>query len=228
MKNNIDCPSCGHSNSFYNLNCSNCKTFLRNRVANIDLWETNLLILHSPSEAISNLVFAEKKNYTIILLIFAGLASFTNSLPLRNIVFNSTIEIEFYFASLTVSTFLFSLFIIVASFIIWIVLKSIRYSARFYDVIVINTYSFIPIIISFLLTTPVKLALFREFFLTFNPSPFMVKTLTSYILYGIDLIFIIWSIVILFFGYSTILKNKTVASLVVAFFWICYFIALIL
>lgn len=228
MKNNINCPSCGKSNSFYNLNCTECKTFLRNRVANIDLWDSITQILHSPSETIKNLVFAQKKNYLFLLLILSGIASFTNSVPIKNILFNSTIEIDYYFGSLVFNTFLYSLFIIIASFLIWIVLKSFRYSVRIYDIIVINTFSFIPVIISFLFTTPVKLALFREFFLTFNPSPFMIKPLASYILYGIDLIFLIWSIVILLFGYSIILKNKAVTSFIVIFFWVCYFIALIL
>ncbi|KUO62271.1 hypothetical protein APF79_07085 [bacterium BRH_c32] len=228
MKNNINCPSCGKSNSFYNLNCVECKNFLRNRVANIDLWDTISQILHSPSETIKNLVFAQKKNYLFLLLIFSGIANFTNSVPIKNILFNSTIEMDYYFGSLVFNTFLYSLFLIVASFFIWIVLKSFRYSVRIYDVIVINTFSFIPVIISFLFTTPVKLALFREYFLTFNPSPFIVKPLASYILYGIDLIFLIWSMVILFFGYSTILKNKAVTSFVVIFFWVSYFIALIL
>jgi hypothetical protein len=42
------------------------------------------------------------------------------------------------------------------------------------------------------------------------------------------LIFLIWSAVILFFGYSAILQNKMVASFVFIFFWVGYFIALIL
>ncbi|MFA7288816.1 MAG: hypothetical protein WC055_08035 [Melioribacteraceae bacterium] len=228
MKNNINCPSCNKSNSFFNLNCSNCKTFLRNRIANIDLWDSISNILYSPSETITNLVYAEKKNYVILILILSGLASFTNSVPIKNMLFNSTIEMEYYFGSLILNTFLYSLFIIITSFFIWILLKSIRFSVRIYDVIVVNTFSFIPLIISFIFTTPVKLALFREFFLTFNPTPFMVKPLASYILYGIDLIFLVWSILVFFFGYSTILKNKAVASIVVAFFWLCYFISLTL
>jgi hypothetical protein len=84
MKNNINCPSCGKSNSFYNLNCVECKNFLRNRIANIDLWDTISQILHSPSETIKNLVFAQKKNYLFLLIILTGIASFTNSVPIKN------------------------------------------------------------------------------------------------------------------------------------------------
>ncbi|MEW6654278.1 MAG: hypothetical protein AB1394_12550, partial [Bacteroidota bacterium] len=68
MVKNLICNNCGVSNPIYSLNCSNCNSFLRARIPNIDLWDTIWNILVSPTETAVKIIQAEKKNFVAFLL----------------------------------------------------------------------------------------------------------------------------------------------------------------
>ena len=64
------CKKCNHINPAYKYICSECKSYLRERVVNIDLWNTIQLIIEDPHKAFKQIIFAEHKNFIIFISFF--------------------------------------------------------------------------------------------------------------------------------------------------------------
>ena len=80
MKNVITCKSCGAENPFYGIICTECKSYLRERIVNIDLFNVTSLLIHSPREAFTQIIRAEHKNFIFFLLLLASAKFLVNSM----------------------------------------------------------------------------------------------------------------------------------------------------
>ncbi len=208
MKNITVCKNCGSENPFYALICSNCKAYLRTRVPNIDLWFTIGKLIESPAEAVKNIIYAEHKNFTLFLLILSAIKLTINSfiiynaLKLKSIQNDNILSVCLFTSAFFIVTFIVIIFLIYLNNILF------HIKNRFKDNFSIYTYSFMPLIIALLILTPVEYALFGHYWFTFNPSPFIIKTVQSYMLIIIEVIFLLWSLIL--FIISTYVQSKNV------------------
>lgn len=194
MKKVLICHNCGTENPFHNLICTKCNAFLRTKIANIDLWDTLWKLLDSPIKTAENIIHAEHKNFVITILVFTGIEIGISFLVLFNAlhVLNDVIENSLTFISLTGLYFIGLLCFI--SFLITALNNKLGLQNRFKDNLALYSFSFLPIVITLVILTPIQIALYGTYWFTFNPSPLIFKPLATYILFFIEGLFYLWSV----------------------------------
>ena len=193
MKNSITCKNCNHENPYYQLTCKNCDSYLRERVVNIDLWNTLGKLIESPVKAFEKIIQAEHKNFIFILPVLIAIKLLIDSMLIAsNLLKNENIF----------SRYLINYLIVLGGFIILVLIYSLllKYfnklftlQTRIRDNFAIIIYTFVPIIFALVFVFPIELTLFGRFLFSFNPSPFMIKEFPAYVLLGFEVLLILWS-----------------------------------
>ncbi len=200
IKNIIKCSNCGAEVPKFKLICPSCGAYLRKKINNIDLWNAIWQLFYSPVAILKEIVYAEHKNFIFILTIFFGIKFFIDSWILRNFAKIFKPITGFIIENLFLSIVYVFAILIVWSIFITIVLKIFRYSTRIKDNYSIFVYSLLPQLFALFLLTPVEYALFGTYLFTFNPSPFIIKETAAFVIFGIEGILLIWSIILAVFG----------------------------
>lgn len=193
MKNSVICPECKTENPFYNSVCSNCRSFLKDRVYNLDLWSLIGLIIESPAKAFRQIIFAEHKNLVFFTLILVCLKY------LINIRFISMISIGDFQSSVGLQiSYLIVLGVTISFFLLFVYLyNSIgrlnKIYLRFKDTFALLVYSQIPLVFSFIILFTLELVVLGDYIFSLNPNPFVVKGIIAYLFLALELSTIIWS-----------------------------------
>ena len=194
MKNVIVCKNCETENPFYQLNCKNCKAYLRDRIINIDFWAVLWKLIESPKTAFSNIIQSEHKNFVIVLTFLLSIKYFVNSLIFTNAFKSNVNTINYLIANLSASLVYTILIVHVFALLITFLNKAFKIKNRFKDNISIYVYSTLPLILGGISLFIVEYALFGHYFLTFDPSPFLLKENVAYITAGLEGVLILWSL----------------------------------
>ncbi|MBN2571790.1 MAG: hypothetical protein JXA68_06650 [Ignavibacteriales bacterium] len=210
--NKIVCKNCNSENDLFRLNCYNCNALLRTRVVNIDLWKTVGRIVENPIKAFKEIIQAEHKNFIFILLFFLGIKYFANALFFSESVYKVDVINNFIWINWIVFSGIFFLFVFSFSMLITFVNKSFKIQTRYRDNLSIYIYSFIPQLFALITLLPIEFALFGQYWFTKNPEPFVIRPVASYILFILEIICIIWS-VLLFILSTFIQTSKIVYSI---------------
>ena len=207
MKNILICKNCGHENPYYGLICKNCKSYMRERIFNIDLWNILALLIENPVKAFSIIIQSEHKNFILTISMIASIKLFIDSMFLSLAGFKT----EPYFGHFIRNYFIVfaSVFIVTAAFsyIFTRVNKSFGLITRFRDNFSILIYSFSPHALALILLMTVELTIFGGNIFSNNPSPFTIKTLLAYTMLGFEILIILWSIFLAIIGIYTQTKN---------------------
>lgn len=193
----IACKKCSAINPLYTSICENCGAFVRERVVNIDLFNTIGQLIEDTQSAFKQILFAENKNFIIFITIFLAiknliLARFF-SVPELGI---KGVSISFILSYLIILAFTFVI-IGTFTFVQKIIYKNLKIEIRFKDIYSLNIYSFIPLIISLFFIFPVELVVLGGDIFSNNPNPFEIKPTVAYFLSGFEIILFVWSIVLL-------------------------------
>ena len=207
MKNSVTCQHCKSENPFYRTTCLNCKSHLRDRVYNLDLWKTIGLLIVNPSEAFKIIIFSEQKNFILFILIFA---SFKYLITTRFVAM-STLG-EFQTSTGLIVSYLIVLacisgFMFLFAFLFTLIGKNFSLQTRFKDNLAILCYTQSTHVISLFILFPIELIVFGDYIFSLNPSPFVLKKNIAYLLSGIEIVFILWSTLISFYAFYTQSKN---------------------
>lgn len=193
MKNDLKCDNCGKENPFYQLTCSECKSFLRARIVNIDFWDTIWKLFYSPVTTAGNLIQAENKNFAATSAVITAIKFSLISLILMN-AFHTERNSNFTFINGLISGGIpFLVIIPIFALIITLLNKKYGIKGRFKDALTIYFFSFTPLIMSFIVLTPIQFALFGEYWFTFNPSPFFVKPQAALVIFIMEILMYLWS-----------------------------------
>lgn len=221
----IKCSKCSHVNPPHKSNCEQCKNHLRERYVNLDLWNTILLLIEEPKTAFRNIVYSEHKNFIFFLLFFISIknliiARFISvpELGLNNVTSPLV-------SSLLLSTIMTATLFVLIAIVFQILNKKNDVKIRFIDVFSISVYSFIPYLIGLLLVFPVQLIVLGSDIFSNNPYAFKIKPTISYILMGLELIMILWTIILFFKSVSIVYSKRITALLMVlifAFLWFTF------
>ncbi len=96
MANNfLVCQNCGEKNPLFSSKCGKCHHYLRATIPNIDLWSTIWKIFESPVEALTNVIYAEHKNFISFLTFFVSV-KFLRAATERKSIRNTFIAINFF------------------------------------------------------------------------------------------------------------------------------------
>lgn len=212
MKNLLICKNCGTENSFYKFNCTKCNAILRERIVNIDLWHTLNIITDTPAKAFSKIIQAEHKNFIFFIASLFIIKVFINTIILSEQLFarsGSMIVI------LLLSTLAAFGFIAGAAYLLKASLRIFKTDTRYMDDYSVVTYSLVPYVYALVFLFPVEITLFGGYLFSSNPSPFELKLMPSYILIGLELLMVLWSIILLFFAVK-VNSGSTIFSIILA------------
>lgn len=202
MKNSVTCPNCKIENPFYNYICSNCRSYLRDRIYNLDLWKQISLIIESPSKSFRTIVLAEHKNFIFFLLIFLSVkylinARFISMLSLGE--FQSTVGLQFSYLIVLGGTIIF--------FLLFTVLYNIfgkmnDISLRFKDTFSLIIYSQVPFVFGLVVLFILEIVIFGDYLFSLNPNPFVIKGVIAYLFLSLEIGIFIWSIFLVFKAFN--------------------------
>lgn len=208
MKNVIVCKNCNSENPNYIAICKTCKSYLRERVVNIDLWSILWNIVENPKQAFTKIVYAEHKNFVIFLLFMLSVKYFIYSLILAVPIYSKPNLLNNIYSDYSIFAGILLFLILLMSGIYKILFKAISIMTRFRDILSVLTYSQIPIIFALIIFFPVEMVLFGDYLFTFNPTPFAIKPTPAYVLLTIELLMILWSGVLSIIALYVVSRSK--------------------
>lgn len=213
MKNNIICHNCNSENPYYALNCTECNFLLRDKIVNIELWNTITLLIESPLIAFHKITFSENKNFIYGILFFLGIKIWILS-AWFGLIFSSEVNPIYYFYKLIFFSFITAVFsILIPVSKLAVLLKLKKNNFRFKDIYSTTIYSFIPIVFSVLILFPLEVIVFGEYLFSLNPSPFEIKNLFAYIFIALETFILIWTYYLLYISLKYHTQNKLLAVL---------------
>jgi hypothetical protein len=216
MKNTVVCKNCSAENPFYQLICSSCKSYLRERVYNIDLWKITGQLIENPFSAFRTIIFSEHKNFLILLLMLIAAKIFLNGIYLTIFSKEWNANLEGYAVSYIIILIFLFLMLIIFSQLIEKIIAAKGIKTKFKDNFSILTYSFIPYCFGFTVLFPIELVLFGEYLFSYNPSPFLIKETLAYVLFSLEILIILWVVFLTYTALFVQTKNK-IFSLISSF-----------
>lgn len=214
MKKVLVCTNCKAENSFYSMNCKSCNAFLRAKIVNIDLWNTLWKILESPVKTAESIIHSEHKNFTITILILAGIKVGISLLAFSNafLLFDEGILHSFSF--IIISAISFIIMLLALSYLITFLNHLLGLDNRYKDNLAIYTYSFLPVILTLMVLSPIQLAVFGVYWFSFNPSPILFKPMASYVMIFLEGLFYVWCLVLLVTSTYAQTNNKSYSVII--------------
>ncbi len=207
MKNSLVCKNCNSENPFYYLICSNCKSYLRERIFNIDLWKVFGLLVDEPVKGYKIIIQSEHKNFIFFILIFASIKFFIDSMFMS--LFTITAEpvydhlIRNYFIVLGEILLLIFLF----AYLLTKVNKYFGLTTRIRDNFSILTFSFMPQIFALFIIFTVEVTVFGGSIFSKNPSVFSLKQSFALIFTGFEALVVLWGIFLMTMAVYSQSKN---------------------
>jgi hypothetical protein len=193
MKNVIICKSCSTENPYYEVICSNCHSYLRDRIFNIDLWHTIELLIETPVKAFRRIIQSEHKNFISLIFIFAVFKLFISSIFISLALFKNEQALNVFFARLFYFSGGMLALLLILSFLLLLVLKGGGIKARYKDLLALFTFSLMPYSFAAIILFPVELIIFGSYLFSVNPSPFIIKGFLAWVLFCIEFLLILWS-----------------------------------
>src|SRR3990172_9576323 len=71
----IICPVCSHQNDEFAIKCTECGSYVQDRVPTLDFFAIAWLMIESPRDAFKKIILAEHKQYVLFLGLFLGIAA---------------------------------------------------------------------------------------------------------------------------------------------------------
>lgn len=207
MKNIIICKTCKASNPFYQLVCINCKAYLRERVYNIDLWNTLTNLVENPKNAFKKIIYSEKKNFVLAGILFISLKMYIDSIFFFLIGTNKEI---LNFNVITNYLIVFLSLIIVISILALIIKTTNMFLSnptRMKDIFSILVYAMLPNVLGLVILFPIEIVFFGGYIFSINPSPFIINKTAFIIFIILETTLIIWSMVLGVIGVYTLTNN---------------------
>ncbi|OGU37753.1 MAG: hypothetical protein A2058_09380 [Ignavibacteria bacterium GWA2_36_19] len=207
MKNEMVCKNCQTLNPFHELTCRNCKSYLRERVYNLDLWKLLEQLIESPKNGFTKIIYSEQKNFIVFIILIASFKFYLNTIfffltnPLTNL--SSANIIRNYLILLLSVVVIISLF----SLLIKITNQISGLVTRVKDIFSILSYSLIPNIFALAIFFPLELIFFGEYLFSNNPSPFIIKETVAYIMLVLELLLVVWTFFLAIMASYTLTKN---------------------
>ncbi len=226
MKNVVVCKNCSSENAFYELICYKCKSYLRERVYNIDLWSTIGLLIENPSKAFRSIIFSEHKNFLTLLWILISGKMLLNGIFLTIYFKKWNADLSGFFNCYIIILILSVLLILFFSRIIKEIFKGTGVRTKVKDNFAILTYSFLPLTFGFLILFPIELILFGEYLFYFNPSPFIIKETLSYTLFSFEILLVVWSIFLTFTALKLQSRNFIYSLVFTLFIYFSFYLSI--
>ena len=209
MTNIVVCKNCQTENPFYQLICKNCKSFLRERIFNIDLWKVLSLLVESPVKGFQTIIYSEHKNFTALILLLAA-GKFAIDLIFFSVFKSGSPLIRFFPAFISVAILL-ALLMFIFSLLLFNLGRLNGIQTRLMDNFSILIYSLVPHIFALIILFPIEIVIFGGNLFSTNPSPFIIKPAIAYTLLVFELLIVLWGIFLIISAIYTQFKNLLIS-----------------
>ncbi len=196
MKNVLVCKNCNHENPYYVWICNNCKSYLRTRIFNIDLWNVLGLLLHAPQKGFSIVIQSEHKNFIFPIFLFASIKFFIDSMFMSLVIYKHAPNFGNILTKILMVFVLLGVIMIIIVFLLTLLNKFFGLITRFRDNLSILIYSFIPQVYALILLFTVEITVFGGSIFSNNPSPFTIAAFLAYTLLAFETLIIVWGIIL--------------------------------
>ena len=212
----ISCKVCNAENDEFATVCRNCKSFIQNRITNLDFFDTVWKVIESPRKAFHDITLAQHKNYSLLLFSFFGVAlSLTGFWYFRlgprfdsllNLLGEATlIGVGLGIVASALFTFVFH----------WTA-RAFGGKGTLQDSLGTLAYSTTPVSISLFLILPVELLTFGMYLFTSNPDPYSIKPTSFVALVAFDALMGLWSFILFVVGGTVSKQISPLKSLISA------------
>ena len=229
----INCKTCEKTNSILNTKCNSCGSILQGRVTNLNLFEVMWEIIEQPKKTFLKICLSEQKNYVYLLFSIIGIGFLFTKFWLNGIgqYYPNLLNLLIYGMALgpVVGVLLFFIFTRCSYFISS---KIFRTEVTQRNITAITAYSFVPILFSTIFILPTKLIVFGLYLFTIVPSPQYIKPEVFYILSGLDVLCLLYTMILFFMGVfvssnASILKSIIITCTLLILFAVIIFLFLI-
>jgi hypothetical protein len=208
MKNVLICKSCGTENPYYEVICSNCHSYLRDKIFNIDLWKIVEQLIETPVKAFRRIIQSEHKNFISLIFIFAAFKLFISSIFISLALFKNEHVLNLFISRLVLFAGGMLSLILIFSLLLLLVLKGSGIKARYKDLFALLTFSLMPYSFAAIILFPIELIIFGNYLFSVNPSPFIIKSFFAWVLLSLEVLLLLWSIFLTITGTFAQTKSK--------------------
>lgn len=208
------CPVCKTENSRLSLTCISCGGYIQDRVASLHLFQTLWMLIETPFSAMHRIIVAQQKNYIYLLQMMFGIAYVAFVFWFSNIGILIDDLQTILVLILVLGPVTGIVVVTVLSMITTAVLRVRDRTMQYRDIRAVLSYACFPVIVSVVFIFPVEVGLFGMQLFTGDPSPFEFNPVLYSIILGLDAVFIIWSILLLYIGVRVITGISGVALVV--------------
>ena len=207
MKNEIICKNCQTTNPFHELTCRNCKSYLRERIYNLDLWKLLEQLIECPTTGFTKIIHSEQKNFIVFIILLSSIKFFINTIffflinPQNHSFLTNGIR-NYFIILLSISVV-----ILIFSLIVHFTNNISRNVTRTKDIFSILSYSLIPNIFALIIFFPLEIIFFGEYLFSNNPSPFIIKETVAYIMLVLEFAVVLWNFFLTITALYTLTKS---------------------
>ncbi len=199
------CSKCEKENPLFSYNCKHCGNILRDRIVNIDFWKTISMLIENPSKAFILIIQSENKNFILPLLILIAIKKFIYSLFVNSFLVE---QLNLNFTKFIFAIILSVFFILLIGLLLKLILLLNNLQSRFKDNFSLLIYSLFPFAFSLLFLTILEFAVFgKNLFLSIS-SLYHINSTLSLLFLILEILFIIWSIILMIIGINVQLNKK--------------------
>lgn len=194
MKNSLVCSNCQTENPFYGIICTNCKSYLRERINNIDFWNILARLIDNPVSAFRRIIQSEHKNFIIFLIFFTSLKLLIDGRYLSLAVNKEEGSWNNFLLGLLIVLASFTILLFLYAAILKLIESQFQLKTRVQDNAAILVYAFIPIVFTLVIIFPLELTIFGGNVFSNNPSPFVLKKTLAYIFTILEVLCVLWTV----------------------------------
>jgi hypothetical protein len=227
MASAILCPVCGTTNHHLAVTCSSCGSFVQGRVETLDLFATMWGVLERPGRAFYKIAIARHKNYSLFLSALAGIAVTFLTFWLVKIGDHTESILSLIAGGFVLGPFVGVLSLLIFSAIVSALASVTRTRMSFRNTLAVSSYASVPIILSLVFTLPIELMSFGVYFFASNPSPYALRPTSYVLLVGLNVVFTIWTIVLLVVGARKLSDRGLLRSAVLALLPLLIYVGLV-
>lgn len=213
----IACSICHLENHHLAIVCTSCGSFLQTKIDNLDLFTTIGTIIENPRKAFHKIAIARHKNYIFFLSAISGIGFVFFIFWLINIgeYFDKLLNI--LTSGFFTGPFVGIVTVVFFSAILVIIARIVRIRVKLRNTMAVTAYALVPIVLSVILILPIEILTFGTFFFTKSPSPLLLKPTSYIVLLGLDGIFLVWFLILLFMGMKVLfdLSWQTVSIILI-------------
>lgn len=192
----ITCRVCNTENDEYAIVCGNCKSYIQNRIANLDFFPTVWKVIETPKKAFHDITLAEHKNYSLLLFSLFGIAlSFTGFWYFKlGSRFDSLFDV--LAAAGGVGIIVGFLSAALCTTVFEITMKIAKGKGRARNSLGVLAYATTPVSLSLVMILPIELLTFGMYLFTSNPDPYSIKPGMFIALVSFDSLMALWTFVL--------------------------------